>query len=78
MKRTSFGFSFQLVGARSDQEWLLKEIEVTNLARSVTWLCQFNCWLPKAIEHVSHEVTSHDRPPKPIKLPPKEKHSGCE
>ncbi|CAF1260047.1 unnamed protein product [Rotaria magnacalcarata] len=36
-----------LVGARSDKEWFLKEIEITNLDTSVSWLCEFNCWLPK-------------------------------
>lgn len=36
-----------LVGSRSDKEWFLKEIEITNLRTSVTWLCEFNCWLPK-------------------------------
>ncbi len=25
----------------------MKEIEITNLNTSVTWLCEFNCWLPK-------------------------------
>lgn len=35
------------MGARSDKEWFLKEIEITNLDTSVTWLCEFNCWLPK-------------------------------
>ncbi|CAF4045720.1 unnamed protein product [Rotaria sordida] len=39
-----------LVGARSDKEWFLKEIEITNLNTSVTWLCEFNCWLPKKQE----------------------------
>ena len=44
----SFNFFFlKLVGARSDKEWFLKEIEITNLNTSVTWLCEFNCWLPK-------------------------------
>lgn len=38
---------FQLVGSRSEKEWFLKEIEITNLSTSVTWLCEFNCWLPK-------------------------------
>jgi molybdenum cofactor biosynthesis enzyme MoaA len=37
----------QLVGGRSDKAWFLKEIEITNLNTSVTWLCEFNCWLPK-------------------------------
>ncbi|UJR15205.1 hypothetical protein I4U23_002164 [Adineta vaga] len=36
-----------LVGARSDKEWYLNEIEITNLNTSKTWLCEFNCWLPK-------------------------------
>ncbi|CAF3630124.1 unnamed protein product [Rotaria sp. Silwood1] len=39
-----------LVGARSDKEWFLKEIEITNLNTSVTWLCEFNCWLPEQQE----------------------------
>jgi len=46
----------KLVGARSDKEWFLKEIEITNLNTSVTWLCEFNCWLPKTDEHYQHEV----------------------
>ena len=35
------------MGSRSEKEWFLKEIEITNLTNSVTWLCEFNCWLPK-------------------------------
>lgn len=38
------------MGSRSDKEWFLKEIEMTNLNTSTTWLCEFNCWLPKATE----------------------------
>ncbi|CAF0764579.1 unnamed protein product [Adineta steineri] len=47
-----------LVGARSDKEWFLKEIEITNLNTSVTWLCEFNCWLPK----VGDEKQFHVKP----------------
>ncbi|UJR31475.1 hypothetical protein I4U23_018964 [Adineta vaga] len=37
-----------LVGSRSKKEWFLKDIEITNLKTSTSWLCEFNCWLPKA------------------------------
>ena len=51
-----FSFSAKLVGARSDKEWFLKEIEITNLNTSVTWLCEFNCWLPKKDGEVHRDI----------------------
>ncbi|CAF1056748.1 unnamed protein product [Adineta steineri] len=52
-----------LVGSRSNKEWFLKEIEITNLKNSTTWLCEFNCWLPKTDEQEIHEVKLNiDRP----------------
>ncbi|CAF3724820.1 unnamed protein product [Rotaria sordida] len=45
-----------LVGSRSDKEWFLKEIEITNLNNAITWLCEFNCWLPKTDEQQINEI----------------------
>ncbi|CAF4210503.1 unnamed protein product [Rotaria sp. Silwood2] len=45
-----------LIGSRSDKEWFLKEIEITDLTNSITWLCEFNCWLPKTNEQQMNEI----------------------
>ncbi len=50
------------MGARSDKEWFLKEIEITNLATSVSWTCEFNCWLPKHDGHEYHEAEPRTKP----------------
>ncbi|CAF1040089.1 unnamed protein product [Adineta ricciae] len=54
-----------LVGARSSKEWFLKEIEITNLNTSKTWLCEFNCWLPKTNDQEPH---SHVKPSSELNL----------
>ncbi|CAF4125874.1 unnamed protein product [Rotaria socialis] len=51
-----------LVGARSDKEWFLKEIEITNLDTSVSWLCEFNCWLPKKPDEENGPIKSTVQP----------------
>ncbi|CAF1145472.1 unnamed protein product [Adineta ricciae] len=51
-----------LVGSRSDKEWFLKEIEVTNLTNGTTWLCEFNCWLPKTSSQKVDEVNLNSSP----------------
>ncbi|CAF4736185.1 unnamed protein product [Rotaria sp. Silwood1] len=48
-----------LVGSRSDKEWFLKEIEITNLNNTITWLCEFNCWLPKTNQQQINEIKSN-------------------
>ncbi|CAF3386717.1 unnamed protein product [Rotaria socialis] len=45
-----------LVGSRSDKEWFLKEIEITNLNSATTWICEFNCWLPEQDEQQENEI----------------------
>jgi hypothetical protein len=45
-----------LVGAHSNKKWFLKEIEITNLNTSTTWLCEFNCWLPKTDEQEVNQI----------------------
>ncbi|CAF0903962.1 unnamed protein product [Adineta steineri] len=57
-----------LVGARSDKEWFLKEIEITNLNTSVTWLCEFNCWLPKVGEEKQFHVKPTINPQREIPI----------
>ncbi len=49
-------FFVKIIGARSDKEWFLKEIEITNLNTSLTWLCEFNCWLPKTDEQEHYQI----------------------
>jgi hypothetical protein len=58
----------KLVGARSDKAWFLKEIEITNLNTTVTWLCEFNCWLPKKgeVEEEQYHVKPTVHPQKEL------------
>lgn len=57
------------MGARSDKEWFLKEIEITNLNTSVTWLCEFHCWLPKKSDkEEGHRVKPTVNPQKELPL----------
>ena len=45
----------------------MKEIEITNLKTSVTWICQFNCWLPK--KHDENPVQPKPKPTSSIERP---------